>query len=92
MKTKHTICGTFALLAVCLCGVARSQDDAVKMVLDILKGDDQDMQSAAISMVKDLPVLKLTLAPVERRKDKLELRRECPRHVACTDPAALRRR
>ncbi|MHC4351915.1 MAG: HEAT repeat domain-containing protein [Planctomycetota bacterium] len=55
MKIKHTICGALALLLLCLCGVGRSQNEAVKMVLDILKSDDQDMQAAAISMVKDMP-------------------------------------
>ncbi len=56
MKIKYTICSTLALSLLCLCGVARSQQhEAVKMVLDILKSGDQDMQSVAISMVKDMP-------------------------------------
>lgn len=63
MKIKHTICGSLALLILCLCGVVRSQEnEAVKMVLDILKGDDQDMQSVAITMVKDMPGEEVTKA------------------------------
>ena len=62
MKINHTICSMIALVLLCLCGVARSQDEAVKMVLDILKGDDQDMQSVAITMVKDMPGADVTKA------------------------------
>jgi HEAT repeat protein len=63
MKIKYTICGTLALSLLCLCGVARSQQhEAVKMVLDILKSGDQDMQSVAITMVKDMPGEEVTKA------------------------------
>ena len=56
------IWSVITLVLLCLCGVARSQDEAVKMVLDILKGDDQDMQSVAITMVKDMPGEEVTKA------------------------------
>jgi HEAT repeat protein len=62
MKIKRTICGALALVLLCFCGVGRSQDDAVKMVLDILKSGDQDMQAVAISMVKDMPGAEVTRA------------------------------
>jgi len=63
MKIKYKIYGSLALLLMCLCGVALSQEhEAVKMVLDILKGDDQDMQSVAITMVKDMPGAEVTKA------------------------------
>ena len=62
MKINFRICSVLALVLLCLCGVVRSQDEAVKMVLDILKSDDQDMQSVAISMVKDMPGAEVTKA------------------------------
>jgi HEAT repeat protein len=62
MKIKYTICGSLALLILCLCGVGLAQDEAVKMVLDILKSGDQDMQAVAISMVKDMPGEEVTKA------------------------------
>lgn len=62
MKTNYTNCGIALLVLLCLFGVGRSQDDAVKMVLDILKSGDQDMQAVAIAMVKDMPGEELTKA------------------------------
>ena len=62
MKINYTICSVIALALLGVCGVVHSQDDAVKMVLDILKGDDQDMQSVAITMVKDMPGEQVTKA------------------------------
>ena len=40
MKTNYTICSILALAFLCFCCAARSQDEAVKMVLDILKQCD----------------------------------------------------
>ncbi len=62
MKTKRTICGALALLLLYSCGVGLAQDDAVSMVLDILKSGDQDMQAVAIAMVKDMPGAEVTKA------------------------------
>jgi len=62
MKISYMNCGSFALVLLCLCGVGRSQDDAVSMVLDILKSGDQDMQAVAIAMVKDMPGAEVTKA------------------------------
>ena len=62
MKINYTNCGLLALVLLCLCGLGRSQDDAVKMVLDILKSGDQDMQAVAIAMVKDMPGAEVTKA------------------------------
>jgi hypothetical protein len=46
--------------AVCL--GASQQNDAVKIVLDILRSDDQEMQAAAIAMVKEMPGTEVTKA------------------------------
>jgi len=62
MKVNYTNCGLLALVLLCLCGIGRSQDDAAKMVLDILKSGDQDMQAVAIAMVKDMPGAEVTKA------------------------------
>jgi len=62
MKVNYTNCGLLALVLLCFCGLGRSQDDAVKMVLDILKSGDQDMQAVAIAMVKDMPGAEVTKA------------------------------
>jgi len=62
MKVNYTNCGLLALVLLCFCGLSRSQDDAVKMVLDILKSGDQDMQAVAIAMVKDMPGAEVTKA------------------------------
>ena len=60
MKINFRICSVIALVLLCLCGIVHSQDEAVKMVLDILKSDDQDMQSVAISMVVACPATAAT--------------------------------
>lgn len=66
MKIKRTISKplAFLLLCPCLCvGAAEpKQDDAVGIVLEILRGGDQQMQAVAISMVKELPGAEVTKA------------------------------
>ncbi|MEA3224371.1 MAG: HEAT repeat domain-containing protein [Planctomycetota bacterium] len=62
MKINYTICSSLAVLLLCFCTVGHSQDDAVSMVLDILKSGDQEMQAVAISMVKDMPGEEVTKA------------------------------
>ena len=62
MKIYCTICSSLAVLLLCFCTVGHSQDDAVSMVLDILRSGDQDMQAVAIAMVKDMPGEELTKA------------------------------
>ena len=68
MKNKHTICNSSALLLLCCCAVcfgASQQDEAIGIVLDILKSGDQEMQAVAIAMVKDLPGAEVTKALVK---------------------------
>ena len=76
MKTNCTICSALAVLllcsyAVCLGGVEGvspsnrgqdARDTAVGIVLDILRSDDQEMQAAAIAMVKEMPGTEITEA------------------------------
>jgi HEAT repeat protein len=70
MKTNFTICSSLAFLllclyAVCLGAEGQFQDQAVDIVLGILRGDDQDMQAAAIAMVKEMPGTDVTKALAE---------------------------
>jgi len=65
MKINCKICSALAFLllcsyAVCLGGV--EGDSAVGIVLDILRSDDQEMQAAAIAMVKEMPGTEVTKA------------------------------
>ena len=65
MKANYTICSSLAFLllcsfAVCLGGV--EGDSAADIVLDILRSDDQEMQAAAIAMVKEMPGTPVTEA------------------------------
>ncbi|UCC98441.1 MAG: HEAT repeat domain-containing protein [Phycisphaerales bacterium] len=66
MKTKCTISKSLALLLLCswICFGAgeSSQDDAVGIILEILRGGDQEMQAVAIAMVKDMPGEQVTEA------------------------------
>jgi HEAT repeat protein len=67
MKTNRTICSSLAFLllcsyAVCFGASGQSQDQAVDIVLGILRSDDQDMQAAAIAMVKEMPGTEVTKA------------------------------
>jgi HEAT repeat protein len=54
----------FSLLWPCVCmGAAKpSQDDAIDIVLQTLRSDDQQMQAAAIAMVKEMPGKDVTKA------------------------------
>lgn len=69
MKIKCTICNSSALLLLCcfaVCfGASEQQDEAVGIVLDILKSGDQEMQAVAIAMVKDMPGAEVTKALVK---------------------------
>ena len=76
MKTNYTICSALAFLllcsfAVCLGGVEGvspsnrgqdARDTAADIVLDILRSDDQEMQAAAIAVVKEMPGTQVTEA------------------------------
>jgi HEAT repeat protein len=76
MKTHYKICSALAFLllcsySVCLGGVEGvspsnrgqdARDTAVGIVLDILRSDDQEMQTAAIAMVKEMPGTQVTEA------------------------------
>jgi len=76
MKTNCTIYSSLAFLllcsyAVCLGGVEGvspsnrgqdARDTAVGIVLDILRSNDQEMQAAAIAMVKEMPGIEVTEA------------------------------
>jgi HEAT repeat protein len=48
--------------AVCCGASEQSQDDAIGIVLDILRGNDQEMQAVAIAMVKEMPGTEVTKA------------------------------
>jgi HEAT repeat protein len=69
MKIKRTICNLSALVFLCFCavcfGASEQQDEAVGIVLDILKSGDQEMQAVAIAMVKDMPGTEVTKALVK---------------------------
>ncbi|MCP4257428.1 MAG: HEAT repeat domain-containing protein [Planctomycetes bacterium] len=68
MKIKRTIYNLSALVFLCCCAVcfgASEQDEAVTIVLDILKSDDQEMQAVAIAMVKDMPGMEVTKALIK---------------------------
>ena len=65
MKTNHSICSITILILICSYSVCfgateNSQDDAVNMILDILRSDDQQMQTVAISMIRDLKGTEVT--------------------------------
>ena len=67
MKIKCTICSVLVLLLLCSCVVCfgasePAQDDAVKIVLDILRSGDQEMQAVAIAMVKEMSGTEVTEA------------------------------
>ena len=65
MKTNCTICSALAFLLLCsyaVCLGASEQNEAVGIVLDILRSDDQEMQAAAIAMVKEMPGTEVTEA------------------------------
>jgi HEAT repeat protein len=65
MKIDCTICSALAFLLLCsyaICLGASEQNEAVGIVLDILRSDDQEMQAAAIAMVKEMPGTQVTEA------------------------------
>jgi len=65
MKTNYTICSALAFVLLCsytVCLGASRQDEAISIVLDILRSDDQEMQAAAIAMVKEMPGTEVTKA------------------------------
>ncbi|MHC4461785.1 MAG: HEAT repeat domain-containing protein [Planctomycetota bacterium] len=66
MKTKCTIYSSLTVLLLCCCAVCFSAteepEDAIALVIDILKGNDQEMQAVAIAMVKEIPGTEITKA------------------------------
>ena len=65
MKTNCKICSALAVMLLCsyaVCLGASEQNEAVGIVLDILRSDDQEMQAAAIAMVKEMPGMQVTEA------------------------------
>ena len=65
MKTNCTICSALAFVLLCsyaVCFGASQQNEAVDIVLDILRSNDQEMQAAAIAMVKEMPGTEVTKA------------------------------
>jgi len=65
MKTNYTICSALAFVLLCsyaVCLGASQQNEAIGIVLDILRSNDQDMQAAAIAMVKEMPGTQVTEA------------------------------
>ena len=70
MKTIHAICSSLALVLICSYTVCfgaseNSQNDAVGIILDILRSDDQQMQTVAISMIRDMEGTEVTKALAE---------------------------
>ena len=70
MKIKRTICYSSVFLLGLYCcticfGASEQPDEAVEIVLDILKSGDQEMQAVAIAMVKDMPGAEVTKALVK---------------------------
>jgi len=65
MKNNCTICSALAFMLLCsyaVCSGSSEQNDAIKIVLDILRSNDQEMQAAAIAMVKEMPGTEVTEA------------------------------
>ena len=66
MKTKCTIYSSLIVLLLCCCAVCFSAseepEDAIALVIEILKGDDQEMQAVAIAMAKEIPGTEITKA------------------------------
>ncbi len=70
MNIKRTIFNSSVLFLGLYCfticfGASEQQDEAVGIVLDILKSGDQEMQAVAIAMVKDMPGTEVTKALVK---------------------------
>ncbi len=65
----RTLYRSLALLFLCCCavcfGASEEKDEAVGIVLDILKSGDQEMQAVAIAMVKDMPGTEVTKALIK---------------------------
>jgi len=74
MKTKCTIYISLTVLLLCCCAICFSayasdsalreseSEDAISLVIEILKGDDEEMQAVAIAMVKEIPGTEITQA------------------------------
>jgi len=72
MKTNYMICSALAVLLLCSYAVClgaseqssglHTENEAVGIVLDILRSDEQEMQAAAIAMVKEMPGTEVTEA------------------------------
>ncbi|MHC4631370.1 MAG: HEAT repeat domain-containing protein [Planctomycetota bacterium] len=65
MRTKCNMCNSLGVLllcsyAVCFAASEQPQDEAIGIVLDVLKSDDQQMQAVAIAMVKEMPGTEVT--------------------------------
>jgi len=70
MKIKHAICYSSVFLLGLYCsticfGASEQPDEAVGIVLDILRSGDQEMQAVAVAMVKDMPGADVTKALVK---------------------------
>jgi len=65
MRTKCNISNSLVVLllcsyAVCFAASEQPQSEAIGIVLDVLKSDDQQMQAVAIAMVKEMPGTEVT--------------------------------
>ncbi len=65
MRTKCNISNSLAVLllcsySVCFAASEQPQDEAIGIVLDVLRSDDQQMQAVAIAMVKEMPGTEVT--------------------------------
>jgi len=59
---RFVLCPLLSVLCSVCFGAAEQQDDAIGIVLDILKSGDQEMQAVAIAMVKEMPGTEVTKA------------------------------
>jgi HEAT repeat protein len=54
-------CCCFAITEVAFC----AEDESIKFIIDVLKGNDREMQSAVIQMVREMPGVEITKALIK---------------------------
>jgi len=64
---EYIFAGLCVVVFLCACGLSTAgavegEENPIDIVLEILKGDDQDMQAAAIAMAKDMEGAEVTKA------------------------------
>ena len=66
-RIEYIFAGVLVVVLLCACGLSTAgteegEDSPIDIVLEILRSDDQEMQAAAIAMVKDMEGLEVTEA------------------------------